>query len=429
MFCFIIRRRKKKDEALAKYIMKGNPHPHTIRFMINRGARVNARDNHSNSMLHLVMRHCKDNIQVVRMMLKSGADPNAVSVVKKTPLRMAIKYRQDISVIKELINYGADVNCQDRHLNTPLHVAVIKKLHYVVNILLQHKANVNIANDNENSVLHACVLLNDFQTLKKILHYKNLKIDLEAKNRFKETPLMCAVKGDNLKIVSELLLFGASVATTDGTGSTLLHAALMKSPPNLELVDELLRYNADIYFLNNDISSPVHLAVNKYYEPELDNFVSTKALIKYDVLQNGDRTFQFSHHIGTRPGIYSKLEKFCEACLYEVGRMKSEFIDINFTLHEFVIQCLNKRAILVNKTNYKTSIIDRILRVFRRYPIYQDIIITCVEKKYLLRKITDIRLRAKVRKEERLITLDFDSLYIICDYLSNSDILNLIEAF
>ncbi|GFX34199.1 hypothetical protein TNCV_2894061 [Trichonephila clavipes] len=75
---------------------------------------------------------------------------------------------------------------------------------------------------------------------------KDYSADIDAKNNNDETPLMMAVKSGNYEIVQELLSFGASVSILDKCGSSLLHGALKKPYPNLNLIGELVRYDAGI---------------------------------------------------------------------------------------------------------------------------------------------------------------------------------------
>ncbi|GFS91024.1 ANK_REP_REGION domain-containing protein [Nephila pilipes] len=414
------------DSKLLNYIEKGNPQPGTVRQMITRGAHVNGIDPNSNTILHLVMRHCCNKLEVVRVILNAGADIDAMNIDRKTPLLMAIEHCQDISVIIALIEHGANINCADKNNNTPLHFAVINERHSAIDVLLHFKADVSIRNSDGNSVVHLCVLKNDMQTLKKILQCEDLKIDIDAKNNLEETPLMSAVKVENLEIVRELLLVGASVRISGIRASTPLHAALKNSPTNMELVEELLWYNADVFDYDMDLLTPLHLALNKYYEKESDNLVFSKTLLKFVALRNGDRTDWISHHASARYDIIPELLKYYKMCLAEVCRMESELIHENISFYEFVIQGLNKRALLEKRIDYFTF--NHILFVIKAYPIYRDIIVSCINKKYLSRKMMNIAFYTKQENGQKKF-LDNDSVFIICGYLSNLEILNLIDAF
>ncbi|GFR03461.1 ANK_REP_REGION domain-containing protein [Trichonephila clavata] len=426
---FYIRRQRKIDETFLNYIKNGNPDPCMVREMIAQGANVNSRDIYCNTVLHLAMRHCYNKLAVVSVLLKAGANPNKINAVKKTPLRMAIKYGQDMPVISELIKSGANINFLDKKDNSPLHFAVAHFRQPVVDAFLKLKADVNVKNCHGNNVLHQCVLCHNLHTIRKILQSKDYTADIDAKNNDDETPLMLAVKSGDYEIVKELLSFGASVLIPDKHGSSLLHAALKKPYPNLNLIGELVRYDADI--CRYDVhSSPLHLALDRYYSQPSDELETAKTLLIYDALRNSDRTDWCKSNIGSKYGdILPELLEFYKKCLNEVKKMKLELIHKNYSFLEFVIQGLSSKALFQKRTIYKTFTVNQILHICNEYPIYRNIIACRLEKINLRRKLMDINVYVKKENEECKVFLDLDSVFTLSHYLTNLDLLNLIEAF
>ncbi|GFX34198.1 hypothetical protein TNCV_2894051 [Trichonephila clavipes] len=114
--------------------------------MIAQGANEHIRDCHFDNVLHLAMRHCYNKLAVVSVLLKAGVNPNSANAVRKTSLRMDIKYGQEMPVINELIKFGANINFLDRKDNSPLHFAVAHFHQPVVDAFLKLKADANIKN-------------------------------------------------------------------------------------------------------------------------------------------------------------------------------------------------------------------------------------------------------------------------------------------
>jgi Ankyrin repeats (3 copies) len=63
-------------------------------------------------------------IEMVRLLLSWGADPNARSLVGKTALMDAAGCPQSVAVAKLLIVRGADINASDRHGRTAMMEAI-----------------------------------------------------------------------------------------------------------------------------------------------------------------------------------------------------------------------------------------------------------------------------------------------------------------
>ena len=70
--------------------------------------------------MHIAVQEGKSD--VVSLLLKYGADPNAKTVHGRTPLHIACVLGDYISG-KMLISTGCDYNAQDYELNTPMHYA------------------------------------------------------------------------------------------------------------------------------------------------------------------------------------------------------------------------------------------------------------------------------------------------------------------
>ncbi len=67
----------------------------------------------------------KTQIQVIRYLIKAGANPNETDKNGVTPLHRAVRFR-NVAAVKELIRLGVPLDIQDRKSkSTPLHRAVV----------------------------------------------------------------------------------------------------------------------------------------------------------------------------------------------------------------------------------------------------------------------------------------------------------------
>jgi hypothetical protein len=98
------------------------------------------------------------NPEQVKAMLAKGADVNARSKYKQTPLMRAVMNdRPDIAEI--LLNAGADPNLGTTDLN-PLMIATMGEQMALLDMLVAHKANVNFATEESGTTsLHLAALL------------------------------------------------------------------------------------------------------------------------------------------------------------------------------------------------------------------------------------------------------------------------------
>ncbi|KAK9878854.1 hypothetical protein WA026_003688 [Henosepilachna vigintioctopunctata] len=114
---------------------------------------VNIRDDSDSTPLNVyfdsLQCHTSYSTPIVEMLLKAGADPNALPRYQMAPLHMALENfdrKRPVRFVELLINHGADVNLQGMFGNTPLHFAISTLNDPAIDLLLRKGADIYLKN-------------------------------------------------------------------------------------------------------------------------------------------------------------------------------------------------------------------------------------------------------------------------------------------
>jgi ankyrin repeat protein len=138
-------------------------------------------------------------------LLREGCPVNSHTDRGETALYFAAaSHREEmIRVVRELIAHGAEVNCRSQDDFTPLHQACCSGRHEVVEMLLNHGANVAAAEKNYGDqplhVLAGCAGDREPRRAEAFIIAIMLighKADLNAKDKDGKTPLQCASEAE-----------------------------------------------------------------------------------------------------------------------------------------------------------------------------------------------------------------------------------------
>ena len=242
---------------------------------------------------------CQNNaLEIVKMLLDNGANPNIGNQKNITPLHFSAALGA-VSIVNLLVKAGADVNCTDNNGITPLMYMVIKeKTAAVLGFIKNPEVDVHIKDNAGRTAAMYAVCVKQQQLAKALLplmgtdtddadiegftmlHYacqygqvEIAKLLLE-KNQVKEnsgsvnrasnvgeTPLMMAARASNLVIVKLLLAAGAAADCSNRKGDTALHLAAVLG--NVPLGKALLAAGADIDAKTLEGQTPLMYAVIK----------------------------------------------------------------------------------------------------------------------------------------------------------------------
>ena len=219
------------------------PNDEIAKLLIEAGADVNYRSISGDAevpVLSYAIR--KGNVNMVKFLLRSGADPNCQRIFKNGGFSSALmgsifNYPND-EIAKLLIGAGADVNCVDSSngRNLPiLHGAIIKGNFKITQLLLHNGANPNselvYANGDRTSALRLSIVQYPNDEIAKLLIGAGADVNyIQHQGNLRIPILFSAIPEGNVKMMSYLLSNGADPnAQATDTSGTFRSSALQSS--------------------------------------------------------------------------------------------------------------------------------------------------------------------------------------------------------
>ncbi|CAD7696709.1 unnamed protein product [Ostreobium quekettii] len=230
----------------------GAGHEHIVRFLLQRGADVNAQSSQGSTALFraAIFRHggvvrilaaegadlevrrgfdgatalvaaaaFVGNAEIVGVLIDVGADVDAANDAGSTALFLAAQHG-DEETVAVLINGGADVDKARSNGATPLVIAAQEGTPGVIRLLLDAGADPTIANNFRTTPLH----LTGFrlggvgEEMAGMLLASAFNVDIDAMDEDGRTPLMWAARFGNAGVARFLLEEGADGSAVDGAG-------------------------------------------------------------------------------------------------------------------------------------------------------------------------------------------------------------------
>jgi ankyrin repeat protein len=194
-----------------------------VRLLLSSNADVNAVDGAGSTPLHWAIEesialHWDTEscfIEIAEALLEAGAGVNATNEAGKAPLHEAASNGR-IREAQVLINYGADINIKGESSFTPLHYAAVAGAGEMVTFLATNGAEVNSRSDEGYTPLHWAVCAN--------IWAHQIQKHVEA--------------------IEVLIQHGADVGAQTNDGKTALTVAQEENPGRPQLADLLKRYGA-----------------------------------------------------------------------------------------------------------------------------------------------------------------------------------------
>lgn len=170
------------------------------------------------------------NLQIVKILLDAGADPNAASILwgnSEFPLHAAAKIG-NIDILQVLLEHGACINTQAEDGFSAIHFAAYSGHHDALRfLLLWNHANPEVTQVNGNLALHTAASYGHPQCIEVCLE---AGLDVSSQNIQGRTPLHWATQQGHKAAVEKLLTKGVDVNVRDTeTGMTALDYARQKA--------------------------------------------------------------------------------------------------------------------------------------------------------------------------------------------------------
>ncbi len=238
-------------QAFFKAIKKGDIEK--IRSCIeNKPDLVHAKIVDDDTVLHLAVGIGGRNI--VELLIKKGANVNAVNSYKQTPLHYAF-YKKSKEMAALLLDNGAHINCRNVWGNTPFYRAVRSGYMEGIQFLIQRGADINLPSASGKSPLHAAVGRADVTIVDLLLKHG---ADINSRDTWKQTPLFIAASTKAVELVKLLTANGADIHQKNGWGQTVLHRAAIAG--YLDIVDLLIDKGAEINKTDSKNRTPIDYA-------------------------------------------------------------------------------------------------------------------------------------------------------------------------
>ena len=202
--------------------------PTVVALLLDRGLGVNSRDTGNRTPLHLAA--WNENPEIAALLLDQGADIGAKATHPDedyfdggTPLHYAAQ-NANPAVANLPLDRGADIEATAAGDETPTMFATYNRGEAPVEtVILLLNRSASIEGNGDWKLIHSVASHSHDAALVSVLLSRGA--DIESRTSSRETPLIVAVRDNNLEMVRILLDKGADVAATTDYGRTALQIA------------------------------------------------------------------------------------------------------------------------------------------------------------------------------------------------------------
>ncbi|KAK7502989.1 hypothetical protein BaRGS_00005615 [Batillaria attramentaria] len=244
------------EQATALHKAASLNHVEVVKFLVDRGARINRRDKDNYTPLLLAATY--GHVETVELLLQKGADYTAVDKYDKTAIYLAAEENQK-GVLEKLLSYPQVkrlINVNEQYDNSPLHIASQQGYLDVVRCLLDHGADLDSKNEEEQTPIHLAAKFGRTNIVREIIRHDKSVLNDEDENS--NTALHLAAQYGHNKVAAVLLELGADVSARNYNQWTPLDLAASKGWTKTCSV--LLDNDAPVDPTDKNMTTPLHLA-------------------------------------------------------------------------------------------------------------------------------------------------------------------------
>jgi ankyrin repeat protein/glyoxylase-like metal-dependent hydrolase (beta-lactamase superfamily II) len=226
------------------------------KLLIENGADLNKHNASGYTPLHSAA--LNNRRAVAEALISKGADIESQSQQQYTPLGLIARSTESFEVAELLVQKGANINARDAAGRTPLNNAVLYSSDRIIDLLLDHKAEIGLEPRFLRMMLYAAAQrghLRSFQFIAEKGGEDLFKDDSENKILMRR-----AISGGSLEIAKMLQARNVPLdVSADIEGLTPLHDAA-GNPRALAMIGFLIKNGADVRARTNDGRSAYNIA-------------------------------------------------------------------------------------------------------------------------------------------------------------------------
>ena len=246
-------------------------------------------------------------LKSVEKLFQHKADPNMANKSGITPFLYLMsthirrKVKDDIKLIEIFLKNGADVKSVDFKGNTPLHLAATKAYSEACKLLIDHKADINAENSNKETPFFSVARCVDSSTASKetweLLLANGAKIQ---KNSDGDYPHFVASKRNRVRIILCMIAKGVKSNALDHEGNTFMHLLAIdyenkedgtSNAADLKYINDIIGTSAkkdfNLHLKNNDGKNFYDIIFPKLNESDKTNLEATLKKKGYDINETG----------------------------------------------------------------------------------------------------------------------------------------------
>ncbi|XP_076290222.1 uncharacterized protein LOC143213811 [Lasioglossum baleicum] len=211
-----------------------------IETLLQHGLIVNPNDVDNPGLLSIAVE--KGSLKIVEDLLKYREDINMLVddySTGLTPLHSAVKGKQ-VQMAKLLLNYGANINVKDSEGTTPIVNTIQNNDIEMTELILTNGADIK----QDPKVLCTAVKMGSLKMVEDLLKYGADVNMLDNSNYRDQTLLHHAVIGKQLQMAKVMIKYGANINVTDGWGTTPIAYAIQNG--DTEMAKLLVANGVDV---------------------------------------------------------------------------------------------------------------------------------------------------------------------------------------
>lgn len=254
-------------------------------------------------------------LSIVQILLNHGASANEAcnKLHEYRPLHLAAR-EQNLDVLKLLLDSGAFIDAQDYRGFTPLMNAIMEDSFQTCQLLLAHGASVGLKDVDGNSLFTVAVLKRANPLIAELL--LKYDVDIDARNRLGNSAMHVAARWGQAGSIKLLMDCGIDVTATNSDGRTALHLAAKSREE--EIAKMLIASGVDVNVI--DIHGLTALSLAVYYgNTEVSRLLVEKTTDINQQSRSGDTPLSTAASYGREALVNLLLNAGAEIGLQEPG--------------------------------------------------------------------------------------------------------------